>query len=251
MRIAGPPERDEHAPERRPARRAVDARGLEQRARRRDEERAHPERAERDRQRDLRQDQRPVRVGQARGRAGRSRAARSAPPRGPSARAGTRRRAPSRRGSASARTRSRRGSRARSRSRRRSTATIALERRYDEKWPCVHASEKFEKCRPDGRWKPGRVARRAERRREDPEHRVQRDEREDDQDHVVQDLLAPRDHVCPRSAMRVIANAITKMTQREREADRRRRADLSELERAVVDLERRAPTCCCPGRPAS
>jgi hypothetical protein len=34
------------------------------------------------------------------------------------------------------------------------TATIALERRYDEKCPCVHASEKFEKCSPDGRWNP-------------------------------------------------------------------------------------------------
>ena len=34
------------------------------------------------------------------------------------------------------------------------TATIALERRYDEKCPSVHACEKFEKCKSDGRWKP-------------------------------------------------------------------------------------------------
>ena len=33
------------------------------------------------------------------------------------------------------------------------TATIALERRYDEKCPSVHAFEKFEKCSPCGRWK--------------------------------------------------------------------------------------------------
>ena len=30
-------------------------------------------------------------------------------------------------------------------------ATIALERRYDEKCPSVHALEKFEKCRLDGK----------------------------------------------------------------------------------------------------
>jgi hypothetical protein len=89
------------------------------------------------------------------------------------------------------------------------TATIALERRYDEKCPSVHAFEKFEKCRPDGRWKP---AGSAQGGREDPERRVQRDDREDDQDRVVENLLAPRNHVCPRSAMRVIANASTKIT---------------------------------------
>src|SRR5262249_15163699 len=45
------------------------------------------------------------------------------------------------------------------------------------------------------------------------EDRVDRDQREDPEDRVVEEALAARDHVCPRSAIRVIASVMTKMTQ--------------------------------------
>ena len=262
----GPPERHEHAPQRRPARRAVDARGLHQRARRRAEERAHPERAERDRDARSAGGSAPSTCRSAGAGAGRSRAARSSPPRGPSGRAGRRRRAPSSRGSASARRRSRRGSRAPSRPPTTLTATIALERRYCEKWPCVHASEKFPKWMLDGMPKPGRVGR-AERGHQHAEHRVQRDQREHDQDRVVQRLLAAGDHRCvgwpddamctdvgmtrgrgalrecgsapPRSAIRVMRKLSTKMTSASVKPTAHAEPICADLERAVVDDERR------------
>src|SRR4029450_4024025 len=62
--VRGAAEPAKRAPECRPTRGAVDACGLEQRPRRRDEERTHPERTERDRERHLRQDQRPIRDNQ-------------------------------------------------------------------------------------------------------------------------------------------------------------------------------------------
>ena len=218
---------------------AVEPRRLDQRARDRAEERAHPERPERDRRADLRQDQRPVGVGQPE-------VAEVVVERhdhrlesGPSARAGTGRRAPARRGSASSRTRSRPGSTARSRPppprRRRSRSSAGRCRsgpRPTRRRSCRRAGRRSV---PNVASPPGVL----QRREHDADDRHQRDQREHAEQRVGQRLLAAVDHrAASRSANPVDAqHESTKMSAAMQTPIAAAEPTSPVSERAVVDLE--------------
>ena len=80
------------------------------------------------------------------------------------------------------------------------------------KCPSSQASREVAEVEAGGKAEAGLLAGRRQRRQDDAHDRVEREQREEAEDRVVEDLLPARDHL-PRSEIRVIRKLSRKITQ--------------------------------------